>query len=107
MTVRKNISLLLIMLLLGAQLALAQHATVHFTDHGGIHHQHDNDSPQVNELCQLCIFAKGFAHGLSPDDAVLHADFLISSYRVPVAHNYLKRQESQGYLSRGPPAFLS
>ena len=110
MVTRKYIKLLLILLMLGAQLALAQHATVHFTDHGHIetHHDHSDHggTPKAGELCQICVFAKSFANTAIPDGVLIPAALMDSSYHVPPAQNHITRQASHGYLARGPPSFL-
>ncbi len=110
MTTRSTINLVLILLMLGAQIALAQHATVHFTDHGhsAQHHHDDNKegTPQTGELCQICILNKNIAHALTPDAFIREVVVTQSAYRVPFAQNHITRQASQGYLARGPPLFL-
>jgi hypothetical protein len=109
MAMRNNIHFFMILLLLGAQLALAQHASVHFTDHGHeTHHEHEEaeDERYADELCQICIFSKGLTSGLPLDGSYVTTLLARTSYKVPFAQNYITQQASSGYLARGPPSFL-
>ena len=116
MAMRKHINLFLVLLMLGAQLALAQHATVHFAEQQEIvnayMHQSGHDSPSghhgphLKVVCQLCLFSKGISHTITPVSIVFNGPVEISAYKTPLAQSHITRQSSHGYLARGPPAFL-
>lgn len=116
---QKHINLFLILLMLGAQLALAKHTTVHFAeeqaaivaihahdgDHSPINHDHDSDSPQVTDLCQFYLFAKDCGHTLTPESFVFSAPAVADIYRVsPKKHT--REQTAHRYFARAPPVFL-
>lgn len=120
MIVKKHLYLLLILLMLGAQIGLAQHATVHFTDHGHIshaeHHDHDdhgvheepdgNTAPETAELCQICIFAKSLSYSFAPEDITLPVTLTAHSDTPLLSQNCPSQESRHRYLARAPPAFL-
>jgi hypothetical protein len=66
---RKKISGLVVLLLLAAQLALAQHHAVHFSEDGvTVERQHDapkdKDKAGHDALCHVCLSSKILSHVL-------------------------------------------
>lgn len=117
MTFRKYIGQFLILMMLAAQLALAQHATVHFLEdqHIGIAFQQTGDSapapnhhgPEKDKICQICLLAKGFSHislfAVAEIPVVVHP----AAFVFPAAQEVPVPATSFSYEARAPPAFLS
>jgi hypothetical protein len=109
MVLRKNINLFLVLLMLGAQLAIAQHASLHFTERDYVaYHQenHNEGTPQALEICQLCISAKASSFAVVQDDVIVYNLSVEAYYKAQLTQYYIKQQISHGYLSRAPPFFL-
>ncbi len=112
-SVRSTILSFVLLVMMMAQVGLAQHATVHFTDHSHIdyHHNDGNDGDQdqhknTDEACQICLSAKAFSHGLLGDqDSALIAIAYTQTIAVQAGQHY--RQIKRGlYNPRAPPTFL-
>ena len=113
MGIRRKINLFLILCMIGAQLALAQHATVHFAleGYGEIHATQHQDNghhhkPQADKFCQLCLFAKGLAHALTSEAAIVPPDVFKIGIIFPAILDVPVRQNAKLYQARAPPAFL-
>lgn len=106
---RKHVSLLLVLLLLGAQLALAHHASVHFSAHGHIELEdgHDDHDPQARERCEQCIFAKSLAHALGAGDVTIKNVLQAKKFQLAVPETLYANRTFRPYRARAPPAFLS
>ena len=114
MTVRKTINLFLIVLLLGAQLAIAQHASVHLTIESGRalyehnhqdapdHQKHQND----HDLCQLCLLTQSFTQLVTfagpalPVPSVTVSDSYLFANAV-----FMEQGNPASYAARAPPSF--
>lgn len=111
MSFRKTLAPVFIVLMLLAQLALAQHATVHFQeDQYASHQQHgDNGSgePDKSKLCQICITAKQLHDIFSHADFVLLA--LVLAYALSLLPERITRTHAvtSSYSARAPPILLS
>lgn len=104
---------IILLVMMAAQLSLAQHMSVHFTAHDhayghDIQHEqeHGHERPSTNELCQLCIFAKGFAHALTAEQNILHTLLPAHSYQPPAVQPHITQHPLHGYLARAPPSYL-
>lgn len=111
MTFKRYLGQFFILMLLTAQLALAQHATVHFLeDQYAVSHEHhaDHSQPSKDKICQVCLFAKGFAHSdLVAGNDVPSIDALTLSV-VPDLQGTRNGHDVLPYEARGPPSvFLS
>ena len=119
MTFRKHIGQFLILVMLTAQLALAQHATVHFLEDetivsvvnadSGVNtiDRNDADKHKADILCQICLFSKGLSHTVLASGITLHilfpsADIIVPD--LPVFHVYAQLSANR---ARAPPVFLS
>lgn len=113
----REVSLLLVFVMLCTQLILAQHATVHFIEdeHIGYAYQHENkqespvDHPGHNKdkVCQICLFSKALSHTfLSAGVDVLAPDFA-AAFAVPVPRDAYARIITLPLRARGPPFLLS
>lgn len=115
MTQRKYIGWFLVFIMLGLQLVLARHATVHFAETGYLSASSGSqsapspvpDKQDHDKICQVCLFEKHFSDTiLSAKADITHA----VPYTVDVAPAFdtlVARHEIHAYLSRGPPALLS
>lgn len=106
----KNMAAILVAIMLLAQIGIAQHNVVHFTDHGHYEHSHDdqNDDHQknVSETCQICLLAKSLSFGLLPYSPALNAPVL-SSYTVLNSHDQVVAVYKRAlYNPRAPPVLL-
>lgn len=120
MALKTQINLFLILLLLGTQIVLAQHAAVHFTGNGhAIHHDthehnpednhnhsdHEQPHRQTGEICQICFFGQALAHGAMPDDRTDVFTRYGALYAIASNQNHIRRPTSHEYLARAPPSF--
>ncbi len=114
---RKQIAQLVFVLLLGAQLALAQHATVHLTPegHAGFHVEHgsnnnghggDHNKPRSDRFCQICIFAKSFSQALLGAPAFVPESAFKLAFVFPPPQDMRVQALTRAYQPRAPPVFL-
>ncbi|MCB9996535.1 MAG: hypothetical protein H6869_08885 [Rhodospirillales bacterium] len=103
----------MILLLLATQFALAQHASVHITDHGHIavshdtEHDQDGHSSSSEALCHICIIAHALTHTV-PVDSVILTGIPLYRYSIPPAtHHALSQYAQHAYQARAPPTLLS
>ena len=108
-------SALFVAVMLLAQIGIAQHYTVHFTDHGLYEHHYDDHAEDdtnsdhkknASEACQICLLTKSLSLGIVPSDVYLSA-------RVISTHTFAKTHDQRNtpakyasYNPRAPPAFL-
>jgi hypothetical protein len=114
MAMKKYIQGFLVFVLMGLQLALAQHATVHFVEDeplmisGGQHQPPaDPDKHDRDKICQICLFEKNYSFVLVSPSAVISLAVSGMAYAVlplPVLHT---QEAASAYYSRGPPVSLS
>lgn len=89
------------------QLALAQHATVHFAagTHAPVQQQDEEHHPAKDKFCQLCLLSKDFSHLLpqaGPDIPVpVFIDFAI----IPSSSSAFYGLSLSPYAARAPPSF--
>ena len=111
MTFRKHIGqFLIIVLLLGMQLAIAQHATVHFTEEGltSVHHQEQDKQdhkPHSSKLCQLCLLTKDFTNGLAHVGPGIPVPALVEPESFYFSAAILFKGGLSSYAARAPPTF--
>ena len=110
----KNMAAIFVAIMLLAQIGIAQHNSVHFTDHGHyeyVHDDHNHDNHQdhkknARETCQICLLAKSLSSGLVATHAEIPAPVLsvhrALKSRDQIAHNY----QYGFYNPRAPPVFL-
>ena len=95
-------------IMLLAQIGIAQHNAVHFTDHGH-YEQNGNDSDQkqnVSETCQICLLTKSLSFGLIAHHVELPTPVL-SSYVALKSHDQIVTSYRRTlYNPRAPPSFL-
>lgn len=113
---KKQIAQFMLVMLLGAQLALAQHAAVHFATEGhiGIHTEQGSDGksnpgpnkPQSDKLCQICLLAKSFSHIVLNSPALVPQTVFEFSFIFPPAQEVRVQAIASAYQPRAPPAFL-
>lgn len=102
--------LALVMLL--AQVGVAQHASVHFTDHGHYEHSHDGhdhgdeNNKTAQENCSICLLTKALGFGIVPEQALVYAS-LSSDHGLFQGYDlFVSNQQLQPYNPRAPPTFL-
>lgn len=110
MTFRKHIGQFLIIVLLGMQLATAQHATVHFAEEGfaPAHHQEEDKQdhkPHSSKLCQLCLLTKDFMNGLAHIAPGIPVPALVEPESFYFSTAILPRGGLSPYIARAPPPF--
>jgi hypothetical protein len=94
---------------LGTQIALAQHAGVHFSSHESFHsHESGNDqnAPDSKELCQICLSGKIYTSALKPNGIELKIVLSRAAYEIACKSAHIRQQTSHAYLARAPPSFL-
>lgn len=103
-SVKKYMALIVLAFLVLSQVGIAQHNTVHFTDHA--HQQDEHNNKQSRETCQICLSAKSFSLGLKTDFIALTVLFT-GHYSVQVSSDIALSNEAISlYNPRAPPAFL-
>lgn len=110
MDFKKSIGRFLLVMMLTMQIALAQHATVHFME--GAHqnpahseqqdHKHKKDQTQH---CQLCQFSKNFNKILNTDETGVTAPALTAVQIIAAPQSIAMGNEPSSYSARAPPAF--
>lgn len=108
MPFHKDVCRVLFVLMLAMQVALAQHASVHFLEgahNGPVHQQQDRHQPDKDKLCQLCLLSKDFAKILTPAGP----DIMVPVHAVIQTAAFLESVAASGnpspYTARAPPAF--
>lgn len=105
---RQGLNHFLLLLMLAMPLALAQHASVHFSEgaHRPAHQQEDHGSDSArDEICQLCLLSKALSHGLvqsGPDVLIPDVSEFLTSLPYTLV---LARQCPSSYSARAPPSF--
>lgn len=106
----KNMAAIFVAIMLLAQIGIAQHNTVHFTDHGHYEHSHDDHDDDhkknVSKDCQICLLTKSLAFGLIVPSVDLPAPVLSGYAAVKNPNQIIIRHERTLYNPRAPPAFL-
>ena len=116
MAFRHHTTLLLLLVMLAAQGALAQHATVHFMVHavsGEIGSGHDSHDPagkpasKNGDDCSICVMAKSLSHSnlVAPSLLTVAADR--AAFVPPLAQEAPEQLFRRAYHARAPPRFLS
>ncbi len=117
MAFRKHIGRFLVLVMLTAQLALAQHATVHFLEDRTIAAQADtgsgpdkpadHDKTGKDKVCQICVSAKGLSHSVLSGGASIPAPQTMEGFIAPDAHDAHVSFIAHSYQARAPPVLLS
>ncbi len=107
---KKNVAAIFVLIMLLAQIGIAQHNVVHFKGHGHSEHHHDdhNDDHKknVSETCQTCLLVKSLSFGLVtyhpdlPTPEFVGCAFLNNDNRAPTSNQHAL------YHARAPPGFL-
>lgn len=106
----KSIAAIFVAIMLLAQIGVAQHNAVHFTDHSHYEHNHDdhNDEHEKNasENCQICLLTKSLSFALFSDSD----SFVISAFLGgdSFCHDdqVITADHCRSYNPRAPPVFL-
>lgn len=99
----------LLMVMLVMQIALSQHAAVHFLEGAHGHPLHDQEQGQDHKSgndapCQLCLLSKNFSKTLtSAEPDVFFAGRAIAGNAVLPPPAFVDGAPSP-YIARGPPA---
>ena len=100
-------------IMLLAQVGIAQHNVVHFTDHGHYEHNHDEHNGDENERkktasesCQICLLTKSLSFGLIANHTDLPVSALSSHAALKSHDRILINHQHALYNPRAPPAFL-
>jgi hypothetical protein len=107
MIYRKGLNQFLLMLMLAMQIALAQHATVHFMDgtHNTPVHQQQDPEPDKDKLCQLCLLSKHFTKILTPAGLDIPAPVDTFSQKAAFLQSIITSGNTSPYIARAPPIF--
>jgi hypothetical protein len=107
----KHIAATLLAVMLLAQVGVAQHRSVHFTDHSHYeHHQNkdydSNHNKQSEEICQICLSSQILSMGLI-DFQIYLPEPVAFWDDLPQSEAYvLKKTPDAPYNPRAPPIFL-
>ncbi len=119
MTFRKHIGQFLILVMLAAQLALAQHATVHFLEDetivslvhadSGVNtiDRNEADKQKADKICQICLYSKSFSHTIFASGIFLHITSLSAALIAPDLPVFHVHSQCSTNRARAPPVFLS
>ena len=121
----KHMTVILVAIMLLAQIGVAQHYVVHFTDHGHYEysyneqghddHGHDNTHNDndhedhrnnSNENCQTCLIAKSLAFSLTGEQNNLSETVASGHSFLQGRNQVISRHQKTLYSPRAPPAFL-
>lgn len=110
----KNLTAAFMAIMLLAQIGIAQHATVHFNDHGHYEHQHDGfgDSDHqdhkrsATENCEICVITKSLAFGLISDQQTVFTPYIYVHDHVSNHDQIINTFQHASYNPRAPPAIL-
>lgn len=93
-----------------AQISIAQHNSVHFTDHGHYEHNHkdngDHHKKNVSEACQICLLVKSLSSGLTPTHAEIPTPALSVNHALKRHDQITNNTQTGFYNPRAPPSFL-
>lgn len=107
MNFQKRVGQFLLVLMLAMQVALSQHATVHFMEgaHNSPIHQQQDHQPDKDKLCQICLLSKDFTKILTPAGL----DFLVPVHagiqNPALLQPLIISGNPSPYIARAPPAF--
>ena len=108
---RKNITTILVVVMLFAQLGLAHHNSVHIIDHNYSHahvhdhsNEHDNKEHNDSSDCQICHLTDSLK-SLDLIEKANVSTFITDQYGAFIAV-YSTEQSRVNYKSRAPPATL-
>ncbi len=104
----------LLAIMLFAQIGIAQHSTIHFTDHGHYeqshgthdHHDHRENNKNASESCQICVITKSLSLGLIVKNTELKSRALSKHTHVEKHNDIISRSLYKAYNSRAPPTLL-
>lgn len=111
---RRNINSILLAFMVLAQLALAQHSTVHVTEqiqiasyeHTDNGHDVPTKAPTHDKKCSICLLSKSFSYALS-QAGVLPVVLNVESVVFAADYSFLSvRQVYRANGARAPPSFL-
>lgn len=107
MAFKKDIGRFLLVVMLAMQVALAQHATVHFTEgtHNNPVHQQQDHQPDKDKLCQLCLFSKNFTKILTSAGLDILAPMDAEIQKTGLLQSIFISSDPSPYIARAPPAF--
>lgn len=105
MALRKYISLLVLLMLLATQGALAQHLSVHAAE--GVAHSQggdDDNHPDAGDLCDLCLLAKNMAQATGPSPVFIPAPLTTEISFFALQGGVIADPPALSYAARAPPA---
>ncbi len=106
----KNMAATFVAIMLLAQIGIAQHNVVHFTDHGHYEHSHDDNDgdhkKSASEACQICLLTKSLSLGLAPDYVDLTISVLSAHAALKSHDQIITNHQYAFYTPRAPPIFL-
>jgi hypothetical protein len=112
------ISQFMLAFMLLAQLALAQHATIHVsegaatvaashqTDEHAHHNAPDDHTPDAHEKCSLCLLTKAFSQGFVSAETLAPALPRSSKQALLFSSALFTQKPYAAHRPRGPPSFL-
>ena len=104
----KFLNLCFILLLVGAQIVLANHSFIHILDNANDiqHEQDEHDESATELLCQLCLSTKLLAFTILPIEAGFNLDIFDRVYEIARINSFIYSRNTQEYLARAPPTLL-
>jgi hypothetical protein len=107
----RNFSAILIAILLLAQIGIAQHSTIHFSDHTHYEHanhndEHDEHDNELSKECQTCLIIKSLSISLDSNQAMLTNIARVDLHFLKIPTQPLKNITLHSYNPRAPPVFL-
>lgn len=91
--------------MLGMQLLLAQHYTVHFNEesHIAAHHHDKQDKTDSDDPCQICLFSQSLSHTLDAVFIIIPAGIFLAAVFDPAVQEALSEKSLTLYSARDPP----
>lgn len=116
-TIKRQISHVLIFVMLCAQLALARHATIHVLedDHIGAAYRHtsghgtpvDHPADNKGKTCQFCLFSKSFSYVFPVAGVDVPTPTPAAMFILPLLREIHTRHEARVFQARAPPSLPS
>ena len=100
---------ILMVVMLLAQIGVAQHSSVHFTDHGHYGHNHDDHEKHdqnATENCQICLITKSLSFGLASDTTSITLPFIFGEELQKGGDLVFTAHHALLYNPRAPPSPL-
>lgn len=106
----KHATVIAMAILLLAQIGIAQHNVVHFTDHAHYENGHDHDhgdhKKNTSEPCQICLLVKSLSLGLTSYHAGLSVPVFWEHNTLKSLEQFMVKHQSTRYNPRAPPSLF-